>query len=822
MNNLNSTRLYLAVLLYYASPNLRSWVDKQNLLDTNNAKWQTLIETAESILVANAVQASARTTAGTLQSAFINIINRTAEKPLVKAHYYQPQALSLDKIFFPKPELPQNTTTTQLWDNLLAEVKNVTIDPNNLSNFCETFLHLLHKYTITLPNPSGYLPDVSWYDYVKMMAAMTLCLQQTDNTDVPFLLVKADMSGIQNYISEIVSASAAKNLKGRSFYVQLLSDAVLRFLLKELDLPQSNIVYNSGGNFLLLVPNNQLNKGSIPTLETKITENLFNAHKTSIAVIIDFEEVSCDDLQKGTHDITKRLAEKIEAKKKRKFANHINQNYSSLFDAQDVKPQDKVTGEDIDENASNFKRDVLFQSSDGEPADFAPTDLKLLTFQQICLGRRLKKAAYLVISDQEFSNLNTEEQKYCIAPADLGIHYYLIEDKSDLGNLLANTNNALQVYALNNFDFTTFAKNSTHTFGFMLYGGNETPTFEYEYKDEEEGGKVTFHQIGGIKTFSHLTLRLGVKENKETKKYQTDNLATVKRLGVLMLDVDGLGTIFKETNFASLATYSAFSRHLDYFFLGYLNTIWNEKETFKRHSQIIYAGGDDLFLVGRWDVIIELAEAIQTQLLDWSCQSTIRQTPKVSVSGGVAMVTHKFPVMKAKQMAESAEKKAKDYEITVCGVKLPKNAITLWGVSLNWHYEYETVKALKEQIMHYIDGYKTVFMTLQKYYYQHSFAEKQGEEEEKKNNKKPANDDKYVWKYSYQTRWRVAYYIAKTQERHRNKNKDLWDFLENVKQGIFTNAYDGRGLQESHSYFTLLNLAIRWAELNHRTNHKKQ
>ncbi len=616
MNNLNSNQLYLTVLLYYASPNLRSWVDKQSLLDTNNAEWQTLIQTAESILVSNAVQTSSRTTDGALQSAFVNIINQTTEQSsLVKPHYYQEQTLSLSQTFFPTPELPQNTTTTQLWDNLLVEVENVAIDPNHLSNFCETFLHLLHKYTITLPNPSGYLPDVSWYDYVKMVAAMTLCLQQTDNTDVPFLLVKADMSGIQNYISEIVSASAAKNLKGRSFYVQLLSDAVLRFLLKELDLPQSNIVFNSGGNFLLLVPNTEANKEKVKSIEEKITKHLFNAHKTTIAVIIYFVEVSREDLQKGTHDITEKLAHKIDEKKKRKFANYINQNYSSLFDAQDVKPQDKVTGEDIDENASKFNRDVLFQSSDGEPADFAPTDLQLLTFQQICLGRRLKNAAYLTISDQKISNLNTEEQKYCIAPACLGIHYYLIEDKSDLENLLAKTNNALQVYALNNFDFTTLARNSTHTFGFMLYGGNETPTFECEYKDEEEGGKVTLRQLGDIKTFSHLTLRLGSKKNRETDKHHIDNLAAVKRLGVLMLDVDGLGTIFKETNFASLATYSAFSRHLDYFFLGYLNTIWNEKETFKRHSQIIYAGGDDLFLVGRWDVIIELAEAIQTQLL---------------------------------------------------------------------------------------------------------------------------------------------------------------------------------------------------------------
>jgi CRISPR-associated protein Csm1 len=836
MNNLNSNQFYLTALLHYASPNLKDWVCKHAFLDTNNAEWQELIKTAESILISNAAQISTKTP---LQSAFVAIINRKTEQPLVQPHYYQPQALSLRESFFPQPNLP-NTTATHLWEDLFTEVKSITIDPNNLFSFCETLLHLLHKYTITLPNPSEYLPDVSWYDYVKMMAAMAICLQQTGNRAAPFLLVKADMSGIQNYISEIVSASAAKNLKGRSFYVQLLSDAVLRFLLKELDLPQSNIVYNSGGNFLLLVPNDQLNKGNIPTLETKITENLFKSHKTSIAVIIDFVVVSCDDLQKGTHDITKTLAEKIEAKKKRKFSGFIASN-SDFFDPKDVVEVDMVTGEDIEkadkEILKKFEDDPIFK---GDSADFSIEKLNLLTIQQICLGSRLKKADYLVIGNQDFSGLTTKEQKYCIEPAGLGIHYYLIghtdteedevkdKDKIDLANLLAKTNDALQIYAINNLDFlepyfliNQPANKVTHTFGFMFYGGNEAPTFEYYYKDEEEAGKVKSYKIGRIKTFSHLTLRLGVKQDNETKKHQTNNLAAIKRLGVLMLDVDGLGTIFKETNFASLASYSAFSRHLDYFFLGYLNTLWRQNDKFKRHSQIIYAGGDDLLLVGRWDVMVELAETIQAQLLQWSCQTAIEQAPKVSVSGGVAVVTHKFPVMKAKEMAESAEKDAKKYKITIDGVQLPKNAITLWGVSLNWSYEYATVKALKEQIMYYIEGYKTVFMTLQEYYYQHSFAEKEGWKKEVDDGKKPSIKDRYTWKYSYQTRWRVAYYIAKTQERYRNKDIAFGDFLCRIQQGIFTNAYDGRGLQGSHNYFTLLNLAIRWAELDYRTNYKK-
>ncbi|MBP6665193.1 MAG: hypothetical protein KA168_07895, partial [Chitinophagales bacterium] len=214
----------------------------------------------------------------------------------------------------------------------------------------------------------------------------------------------------------------------------------------------------------------------------------------------------------------------------------------------------------------------------------------------------------------------------------------------------------------------------------------------------------------------------------------------------------------------------------------------------------IYAGGDDVFIVGRWDLIIDFAELLQTQLLAWSCQTSIAQQPKISLSGGIATVTHKFPIMKAAAMAGKAEKKAKNYAIDYCGKKIPKNAITLWNTPLNWHLEYPIVQQLKTKIACCIDDdkndYKGVFRNLQKYYYQSSSIP------------------------NYQIRWRIAYYIARTQARYHQK-KDFCELLETLKQGIFCNSYH-QPLQGNHHFFTLLNLAIRWAELNHRTNHKKQ
>jgi CRISPR-associated protein Cas10/Csm1 subtype III-A len=65
------------------------------------------------------------------------------------------------------------------------------------------------------------------------------------------LLVGGDISGIQKFIYTISSKGAARMLRGRSFYLQLLTEALLRYTLVELGLPYSNVIYSGGGHFYL-------------------------------------------------------------------------------------------------------------------------------------------------------------------------------------------------------------------------------------------------------------------------------------------------------------------------------------------------------------------------------------------------------------------------------------------------------------------------------------------------------------------------------------------------------------------------------------------
>ena len=67
-------------------------------------------------------------------------------------------------------------------------------------------------------------------------------------------LLKGDLSGIQDFIFNVSSKKAAKSLKSRSFYVQIVGDLALKFIesdITDLDDFSCEVLYNGGGNFYL-------------------------------------------------------------------------------------------------------------------------------------------------------------------------------------------------------------------------------------------------------------------------------------------------------------------------------------------------------------------------------------------------------------------------------------------------------------------------------------------------------------------------------------------------------------------------------------------
>lgn len=249
-------------------------------------------------------------------------------------------------------------------------------------------------------------------------------------------------------------------------------------------------------------------------------------------------------------------------------------------------------------------------------------------------------------------------------------------------------------------------------------------------------------------------------------------------LGILRMDVDGLGKRFIE-GFNSIAEYKTFSKRLVDFFEEETKIIQQEP-AFKPYLNIIYAGGDDLFVVGRWDKVIDFAERIQQETKDRFGNDGI------SISGGIAVVQPKFPISKAAELAGDAENAAKQFR------NGEKNAFYMLGKTVSWDKEFDYVKSFKQQFVSLIENYALSKGILHKLMLYSSIADrnkvlrKEGKPE----------DFSYIW--------HISYYLTRYMKRYEN-NQTVCDFCHSLRDHEI-DYHDGRKLE-------LIALAARWAEL---------
>lgn len=71
-------------------------------------------------------------------------------------------------------------------------------------------------------------------------------------SDFPYFL-KGDISGIQDFIFSVKSKRASRTLKGRSFFIQTLSELCIDLIKREVGEENVRTFYNGGGNFYLLL-----------------------------------------------------------------------------------------------------------------------------------------------------------------------------------------------------------------------------------------------------------------------------------------------------------------------------------------------------------------------------------------------------------------------------------------------------------------------------------------------------------------------------------------------------------------------------------------
>ena len=86
-----------------------------------------------------------------------------------------------------------------------------------------------------------------------------------------------------------------------------------------------------------------------------------------------------------------------------------------------------------------------------------------------------------------------------------------------------------------------------------------------------------------------------------------------------------------------------------------------------RNTSVVYSGGDDLFMIGNWLDITETAFDINESFRKYT------GNPFITISGGIAINHHHFPVYQYARQAKDAEDAAKGMQ----SPKGNKNAITV-------------------------------------------------------------------------------------------------------------------------------------------------
>ncbi|MCM1079530.1 MAG: type III-A CRISPR-associated protein Cas10/Csm1 [Bacteroidales bacterium] len=623
---------------------------------------------------------------------------------------------------------------------------------DNLTVFSENLLTLLCKYTSNIPVGLEGYNDVSVYDFLKSSAALTVCLydaiESRESSNSPFLLIGADLSGIQPYLYQVASKYASKNLKGRSFYLRILSDAVLRYIRKELGLPQANVIYNSGGGFYLLAPNTEHTKKRLDIAVNNIEEKLFDTHKLSLFLAIDFAELPKEALlhtgQTSLGDVWGQLFLKKDAKKGSKFKNVIAKEYHSLFNPFMTAGNgmtDICTGE-------TFSNTEQICNTKG----LSP--IREMTKQQIELGQMLKNLGVMVIAENEIQAWNSECH---LEPLNLGLYYYFIKQEKLKQDIAIIKDKTVTVVSFNDNTDMVRSKMCSIINKLDYYGGTNIKCDVFEELCKNTSAE-SFH-----------------------------------RLGVLRMDVDNLGAIFQKgisPERSILPRMSALSRAFDYFFSGYLNTIW--KEIDPDHAYIIYSGGDDLFIVGDWSVMTDMAERIHKDFKHFTCEN-----PAFSISGGISFIDDKFPIIKGAEMSAQEEANAKSH---VCSGK-SKGSISFLGMAMNFEEEYPYVKSLKDAISYAIntDGMPKSFISKVLTHWMNA-------------------DIKEHCIQNIKTYWMLTYDLSRMKERM--KKSAAMSLIDNCKSEVCSgcNKLNGKNISSSYHPLELWAMACRWAELEIRSN----
>ncbi len=513
---------------------------------------------------------------------------------------------------------------------------------DNLELWYEHFDSLMLLYTSHIPaaRVGNVIQDVSLYDHCRTTSALATALYlyhaQTNtlteqeikdyNTE-KFLLINGDFRGIQNFIfssSSNIQKFRSKILRGRSFTVSLLSELAGDMLCREIGLPTTSVILNAAGKFTIIAPNTKKTKTTIKEVKKKINDWLVKISFGETVINIAVLEASCNDFTKNFINLWDRFNDRMEEEK-----------YSGF----DIGSYSGVVEGYLDSFNNKFG---ICSLCGKRPANTKQEEQDICSIcnDHIFLGTNIVKKTRLSVV---FADTAPQIEK-CLKEPIFGSYQIVFSEKLKDDNILkcwdigdANDNN----------NFVTVKSIGGYVPVYTDKDTEDDRIISSHKSDKQKLENIEHIKIGKLKTLNHIACMA-----KEPDPQRTDKYCGIEALGVLKADVDELGKLMacglKETRF-TLSRIATLSRQMNNYFTVSLPWFLEGDADNKGFSNIytVFAGGDDLFLIGPWNSIIELSKKIQTTFAEYVCQNK-----NITISAGVSL--HK-PLTTIDMMAGSSE-----------------------------------------------------------------------------------------------------------------------------------------------------------------------
>lgn len=168
----------------------------------------------------------------------------------------------------------------------------------------------------------------------------------------------------------------------------------------------------------------------------------------------------------------------------------------------------------------------------------------------------------------------------------------------------------------------------------------------------------------------------------------------IKSLAILKADVDNMGKFLENSDVTnSFEKFDSFSKSMDNFFSVYIPNMMREKY---KNSYVVFAGGDDLFLLGAWDEVLDMAREIEREF------KAFVKSDKLSISFGIAITKPSTPISYLADYTEKLLEKAKEID--------GKDALSLFGETVKWKSYNEVFKKLYGSLEDFEEHLNTAFL----------------------------------------------------------------------------------------------------------------